>query len=60
MERNVGTYVGGEFLVWIGSCGRAERTLGSPILTFCDFSVWDVIKDRVYGKKPVYVMQIKE
>jgi len=60
MERNVGTYVGGEFIVWIGSCGSAEWTLGSPILTLCDFSVWGMIKYRVYGKKPVYVMQIKE
>jgi hypothetical protein len=60
MERNVDTYVGGEYLVWIGSCRRAEWTLGSPILTFCDFSVWGMIKDRVYQKKPVYVIQIKE
>jgi hypothetical protein len=59
MERNVGTYVGGEFLVWIGSCGSAEQTLGYPILMLCDFSVWGMIKDRAYRKKPVYVMQIK-
>jgi len=37
MEHNVGTYVGGEFLVWIGSCGSAERTLGYPILTLVIF-----------------------
>jgi hypothetical protein len=60
MERNVGTYVGGEFLVWIGACGSSELTLGSPIHMLCDFSVWRMIKDRVYRKKPVYVMQIKE
>jgi hypothetical protein len=59
LERNVGTYVGVEFLVWIGSCGSAEQTVGSPILMLCDFSVWGMIKDRAQEKTPVYVVQIK-
>ena len=47
------------FSVWIGRCGTIDWPPRSPDLTPCDFSLWDIIKDRVYAQRPRNVDQLK-
>jgi len=45
-------YLDDTFLQWIGRRGTVEWPPRSPDLTPCDFSLWGIIKDRVYAQKP--------
>lgn len=44
---------------WIGRSGPVAWPPRSPDLTPMDFSVWGVIKDRVYGRAPNTVPEMK-
>ena len=48
----VRNYLDDTFLQWIGRRGTLEWPPRSPYLTPCDFSLWGIIKDRVYAQKP--------
>ncbi len=36
------------FLGWIGSQGAVEWPIQSSDMTPCDFSLWDILKDKVF------------
>lgn len=44
---------------WIGRRGAMEWPARSPDLTPCDFFLWGVLKDRVYGKNPHTLAQLR-
>lgn len=44
---------------WIGRRGPIEWPARSPDLTPCDFYLWGVLKDRVYGANPRTIEQLK-
>ncbi len=48
----VRNYLDDTFSQWIGRRGTIEWPPRSPDLTPCDFSLWGIIKDRVYAQKP--------
>jgi len=50
MEHNVGTYIGGEFLVWIVSCDQPSGSWSLPFLHFVIFlcRVW--LKTEYMGR----------
>ena len=50
--RNVREYLDEMFPEWIGRRGTTEWPPRSPDLTPCDFSLWGIVKDRVYAQKP--------
>ena len=45
--------------VWIGRRGPIEWPARSPDLTPCDFFLWGVLKDRVYGRNPRSIAQLR-
>jgi hypothetical protein len=48
----VRNYLDDTFVQWISRRGTIEWPPRSPDLTPCDFSLWGIIKDRVYAQKP--------
>lgn len=52
-------YLDDTFDQWIGRRGTIEWPPRSPDLTPCDFSLWGIIKDRVYAAKPRDVDHLK-
>jgi hypothetical protein len=56
---SVSTFLEEKFPMWIRHCGKVEWPPKSPDLMPCDFSMWGVIKHRVYCKKPANVLQMK-
>ncbi|CAF4422254.1 unnamed protein product [Rotaria sp. Silwood2] len=44
-------YLDNLFLQWIGRRGTIEWSPRSSDLTPCDFSLWEMIKDRVYAQE---------
>lgn len=48
----VRNYLDDTFSQWISRRGTIEWPPRSPDLTPCDFSLWGIIKDRVYARKP--------
>ncbi|CAF3931381.1 unnamed protein product [Rotaria sp. Silwood1] len=52
-------YLDDTFLQWIGRRGTVEWPPRSPDLTPCDFSLWGIIKDRVYAQQPRDVNHLK-
>jgi len=52
-------YLDDTFLQWIGRRGTVEWPPRSPDLTPCDFSLWGIIKDRVYAQQPRNVNHLK-
>jgi transposase len=52
-------YLGDTFVEWIGRRGSVEWPPRSPDLTPCDFSLWGIIKDRVYAQTPRDVNRLK-
>ncbi|CAF3410470.1 unnamed protein product [Rotaria sp. Silwood1] len=55
----VRNYLDDTFLQWIGRRGAIKWPPRSPGLTSCDFSLWGIIKDRVYAQKPRDVNHLK-
>ena len=47
------------FSIWIGRRGTIDWPPRSPDLTPCDFSLWGIIKDRVYAQCPRNINQLK-
>ena len=47
------------FSIWIGCRGTIDWSLRSPDLMPCDFSLWWIIKDRVYAQCPRTIDQLK-
>ena len=45
-------YLDETFVQWIGRRGTTEWPPRSPDLTPCDFSLWGIVKDRVYAQNP--------
>jgi len=45
-------YLDDTFVQWIGRRGTVEWPPRSPDLTPCDFSLWGIMKDRVYAQNP--------
>jgi len=58
-SRAVRDYLDDAFIRWIGHLGTVEWPPQSPDLTPCDFSLWRIIKDRVYAKNPRDVNHLK-
>ena len=52
-------YLDDSFERWIGRRGTVEWPPRSPDLTPCDFSLWRIIKDRVYVKNPRNMNHLK-
>ncbi|CAF1410132.1 unnamed protein product [Adineta ricciae] len=52
-------YLDDTFVHWIGRRGTTEWPPRSPDLTPCDFSLWGIIKDRVYTQNPRSVNDMK-
>ena len=48
-----------KFSTWIGRRGTIDWPPRSPDLTPCDFSLWGIIKDRVYAQNLGNVDQMK-
>ena len=44
---------------WIGRRGTVEWPPRSPNLTTCDFSLWEIITDRVYAQTPRDINHLK-
>jgi transposase len=57
--RNVREYLDEIFSEWIGRRGTTEWPPRSPDLTPCDFSLWGILKDRVYAQKPRDIDHLK-
>lgn len=57
--KTVRDYSDGSFECWIGRRGTVEWCPRSPDLTPCDFSLWGIIKDRVYAQNPRDVNHLK-
>ncbi len=47
------------FVRWIDRRGTVEWPPRSPDLTPCDFSLWGIIKDRVYAQNPRNINHLK-
>ncbi len=47
------------FAQWIGRRGTIEWPPRSPDLTPCDFSLWGIVKDRVYAQNPRDINHMK-
>ncbi|CAF1503241.1 unnamed protein product [Adineta ricciae] len=47
------------FVEWIGRRETVEWPPRSPDLTPCDFSLWGIVKDRVYTEKPRNINHMK-
>lgn len=45
---------------WIGRRGPIEWPPRSPDLSPCDFFLWGVMKDRVYGRNPRSIEELKD
>ena len=52
-------YLDDTFLHWIGRRGTIEWPPRSPDLTPCDFSLWGILKDRVYAQNPCNTDHLK-
>ncbi|CAF3181292.1 unnamed protein product [Rotaria sp. Silwood2] len=52
-------YLDDTFLHWIGRRGTIEWPPRSPDLTPCDFSLWGILKDRVYAQNPCNTNHLK-
>ncbi|CAF4941144.1 unnamed protein product [Rotaria sp. Silwood1] len=52
-------YLDDIFVDWIGRRGTVEWPPRSPDLTPCDFSLWGIMKDRVYAQSSHYVNHLK-
>jgi transposase len=52
-------YLDDTFVRWIGRRGTVEWPPRSPDLTPCDFSLWGIIKDRVYAQNPRDINHLK-
>ncbi|CAF3776126.1 unnamed protein product [Rotaria sp. Silwood1] len=52
-------YLNDTFSHWIGRRETIEWPPRSPDLTPCDFSLWGIIKDRVYTQNPSNINQLK-
>ncbi|CAM4820866.1 unnamed protein product [Rotaria magnacalcarata] len=52
-------YLDDTFLHWIGRRGTIEWPPRSPDLTLCDFSLWGILKDRVYAQNPCNTNHLK-
>ncbi len=48
------------FLDWTGRREKTDWHLRSPGLTPCDFSLWGVIKDRVFRTKLQTINELKD
>ncbi len=52
-------YLDDSFERWIGRRGTVEWPPRSPDLTPCGFSLWRIIKDRVYAQNPRDINHLK-
>ncbi len=52
-------YLDHTFADWIGRRGTVEWSPRSLDLTPCDFSLWGIMKDRVYAQSPRDVNHLK-
>jgi hypothetical protein len=52
-------YLDDTFVRWIGRRGTVKWPPRSPDLTPCDFSLWGIIKDRVYVLNPRDINHLK-
>ena len=57
---DVRNFLNENFDEWIGRRGKTEWPPRSPDLTPCDFSMWGVLKDRVYKTKIRNLDHLKE
>ncbi len=57
---DVGNFLNENFLEWIGCRGKTDWPPQSPDLTPRDFSLWGVIKDRVFRTKSRTINELKD
>ena len=45
---------------WIGRRGKIDWPPRSPDLTPCDFSMWGIVKDKVFATKPLNLQHLTD
>jgi len=58
--RNVRDFLDNTFEMWIGRRGTTEWPPRSPDLTPCDYSMWGILKERVYSQNVLTISELKE
>ena len=59
-SRAVRGFLDEAFPLWIGRRGTVDWPPRSPDLTPCDFSMWGIIKQRVYSVNPQTLAALRE
>ena len=58
--RNVRDFLENTFEMWIGRRGTIDWPQRSPDLTPCEYSMWGILKERIYSQNVQTIPELKE